>query len=181
MLTLGLGIGATTAVFSWIDAVLLRPFPGAAHANELVALESLTPNGEFITSSYADYRDFRDQSQLLAGLALERPRLLNLGDDRHTELIWAELVSGNFFAVMGVKPALGRVFAPEEYGDKFGGYPVAVISYGLWQRWFHADPAAVGKTIRLNRHEFTVVGVADSEFRGSRAALRMDVWAPMVM
>lgn len=181
VLTLGLGIGAASAVFTWIDAVLLRPFPGAEHANELLALETLASNGEFLTTSYADYRDYRDQAKLIAGLAAEQPGLLNLGDDQRAELTWAELVSGNYFAVMGVKPALGCVFAPEEYGDTPGGYPVAVIGHGLWKRRFHSDPAVVGRTIRLNRREFTIVGVAASGFRGSRAILATEVWVPLVM
>lgn len=95
--------------------------------------------------------------------------------------MWAELVSGNYFAVLGVKPALGRVFGREECGDRPGGCPVAVISDGLWKRRFRAEPSIVGRTIPLNGRELTVIGVAPPEFHGSMAGLALDVWAPFMM
>jgi predicted permease len=181
VLTLAVGIAANTTVFGWIDSVLVRPLPGVADGPRLVALETLTPNGEFITTSYPDYRDYRDHLKLLAGLAVAQPRALSVGEEDRAERIWGELVSGNYFAVLGVKPVAGRVFSPDEYGDKQGGYPVAVISHGLWTRRFNADPGAIGRTIRVNRQQLTIVGVAPAEFRGSMPGLRFDMWAPIVM
>ena len=181
MLTLALGIGANSTVFSWIDTVLLRPLPGVEEPSRLVALETLTPSGEYITTSYPNYRDLRDRNRLLAGLAGAQLRSLNLGDGERTERVWAEMVTGNYFAVLGVKPALGRVFAPEEYGGKIGGYPVAVIGDGLWKRSFRADPGIAGKTIRLSGCDFTVIGVTPPGFHGSMAGLAFDVWVPFVM
>jgi hypothetical protein len=173
--TLAVGIAANTTVFSWIDAVLLRPLPGVARQQELAAFETLTPNGEFLTTSYADYRDYRDHLTLLAGLAIAGPRALSLGQEDHAERVWGELVSGNYFAVLGVKPAIGRVFSPAEYGDKQGGYPVAVISYGLWKRRFNGERSVIGQTVRVNRQQLTIVGVAPEQFRGTIPGLSFEI------
>ena len=181
VLALAVGIAASTTVFSWIDMVLVRPIPGVANGHELLSLESLTPNGEFMTSSYPDYQDYRDHLKLLAGLAMAKPNPLSIGDEDHAERIWGELVTGNYFAVLGVKPVAGRFFAPEEYGDKQGGYPVAVISYSLWKRRFSGEPGAIGSTLRVNRQQLTVIGVAPPEFRGSVPGLTFETWVPLVM
>ena len=179
--TLAVGIAANTTVFSWIDSVLLRPMPGTADPPSLVAFETVAPNGEYLTTSYADYRDYRDNLKLISGLALAQPRALSVGEDEHAERVWGELVSGNYFAVLGMKPVLGRVFAPEEYGDREGAYPVAVIGEGLWKRMFNGDPQILNKTIRINRQRLTVIGVAPGEFHGSVPGLTFEVWAPAVM
>ena len=181
VLTLAVGIAASTTVFSWIDNVLLRPIPGVANGHELLSFESLTPNGDFMPSSYPDYQDHRDHLKLLAGLAMVRPDPLSIGEEDHAERVWGELVTGNYFAVLGVKPALGRFFSPEEYGDKQGGYPVAVIGYSLWKRRFRADPGAIGSTIRVNRRQLTIIGVAPPEFRGTMPGLAFETWIPVMM
>jgi predicted permease len=180
-LTLAVGIAANTTVFSWIDTVLLRPIPGASAPSELASFETLTPNGEFITTSYLDYRDYRDHLKLLSGLAVAQPRPLSIGADEHSERVWGELVSGNYFAVLGVRPPLGRPFSREEYGDKQGAYPVAVISQSLWQRHFSGDPHVIGRTLRVNRQQITIVGVAPAEFRGSVPGLTFEIWIPAMM
>jgi predicted permease len=181
VLTLAIGIAANTTVFSWIDTVLVRPIPGVANSRDLVSFETVTPSREFITTSYADYRDYRDHLKQLAGLTVAQPRALSLGEQDHAERVWGELVAGNYFAILGVRPELGRVFSPDEYGDKQGGYPVAVISHGLWQRFFNADPAVVGKTVRVNRQLLTVVGVVPGDFRGSISGLAFEIWIPAMM
>jgi predicted permease len=181
VLTLALGIGATTTVFTWIDGVLLHPLPGVEKPDELLSFETVAANGEFLTTSYPDYRDYRDHLTSLAGLAATQPEPLSVGEEDHAEQVWGELVSGNYFAVLGVKPALGRAFLPEEYGDKPGAFPIAVISYGLWRRRFNSDPQAVGKTIRVNRQELTIVGVAPPDFRGTIGGLAFDLWVPFMM
>jgi hypothetical protein len=131
VLTLAVGIAANTAVFSWIDSVLLRPLPGVPGGAGLLSFETTTPNGEYIPNCYPDYRDYRDHLTLLSGLALAGPTPFSLGEEDHAEQVWGELVSGNYFAVLGVKPILGRVFSPDEFGDAQGRYPVAVIGEGL--------------------------------------------------
>jgi len=181
VLTLAIGIAANTAVFSWVDAVLLRPLPGVSDSGRLVAFETTTPNGEFVTTSYADYRDYRDHLKLLSGLTLSQPRAFNLGEEDQAERVWGELVAGNYFAVLGVRPLLGRTFSPEEFGDKEGAYPVAVISEALWQHRFQRNPAVLGKTIRVNRQQLTIIGVVPASFHGTIPGLTFELWAPAMM
>lgn len=179
--SLALGIGANTTTFSWIDGFVLRPIKGVTNGNELVALQTVAPSGELLLSSYPDYRDYRDSSGLLAGIigSIEYPLTLGSGEDAVP--VWAELVTGNFFEVLGVKPVLGRVFLPEEWGERRGGYPVAVLSHHLWQARFHSDAAIVGQTIQLNRQPFTVIGVAPRDFHGAFVGVDWDLWAPLMM
>jgi predicted permease len=182
VLTLGLGIAVNTTVFSWINSVLLHPFPGVGDPHELALIETVTPTGEFlVNTSYLDYRDYRDNLQLVSGVALGRFTPLSVGADGRTARAWAELVSANYFDVLKVKPVLGRVFLAEERGEQEGGAPVAVISFGMWQTRFGGDPKVLGKTIRLNRHELTIIGVAPREFHGSLAGVVYDVWIPVTM
>ena len=183
VLTLGLGIACTTTVFSWVDGVLLHPYPGTSRSDELAALEMVTPgapNGG-TAISWLDYRDFRDRMRGLSGLAVRRQCAFTLGDAPQGRLAWGELVSGDFFEVMGVKPMLGRVFTHEEDGDSLGAYPVAVISERLWRSYFHSDAAIAGKTVRVNRHTLTIAGVVPAEFRGSSPVMVYDFWTPITM
>ncbi len=181
VLTLALGIGASTTVFNWVDAVLLRPLPGVEKSNELVAFENSAPDGTFLTTSYLDYRDYRDNLNSLAGLAASQLEPLTVGSADHPQQVWGEMVTGNYFEVLGVKPILGRVFSPDEYGYKPDGFPLAVISSRLWRSYFNADPTIVGRTIRVNQHELTVIGVAPPDFRGTLSGLSFDVWIPFMM
>ena len=183
VLTLGLGIASTTTVFSWIDSVILHPYPGTTRSEELAALEMVTtgaPNGG-TGVSWLDYRDYRDRLKGLSGLAIHRQCAFTLGDGQPARLTWGELVSGNYFDVMGVRPSLGRVFTREESADSLGAYPVAVISARLWRSYFHSDPRIVGKTMRVNRHSLTIVGVVPAEFRGTSPVMQYDFWAPVTM
>jgi len=184
MLTLGLGIACTTTVFSWVDAVLLHPFPGASRSDELATLEMITanaPNGG-TAISWLDYRDYRDRLKSLSGLAVLRRQCgFTLGDAQRARLAWGELVSGNYFEVLGVKPLVGRFFTHEEAGESLGAYPVVVISARLWRDYFQGDPAVAGKTLRVNRHALTVAGVAPAEFRGSWPVMQFDLWVPVTM
>ena len=178
VLTLAIGLAVTVTAFSWIDAVLIQPLSGVAEPGRLVTLESVMPNGDWVPNSYPDYIDFRDRLKLLDGIAAARPVALTVGQEEHAERVEGELVSGNFFGVLGVKPELGRVFLPEEYGDKPGAFPIAVVSDRYWRSHLHADPAIAGKTIRINQHELTIVGVAPASFHGSMPALAFDLWVP---
>jgi len=147
VLTLAIGIGASATVFTWIDAVLLQPLGGVADPSRLVTVESVTPGGELVPNSYPDYIDYRDRLKLLDGIAVERPMAFSIGIADHAQRVWGELVSGNFFAVLGVKPEVGRVFLPAEYGDAPGSFPVAVISDRYWRSHYNSDPSIAGKTI----------------------------------
>lgn len=180
--TLAVGIAVNTTVFSWIDSVLLSPYPAVARPSELLVLETVTSTGRYLVStSYQDYRDYRDNLKLLDGLAVARHTPMSIGPEGRTERAWGELVSGNYFKVLGVNPVLGRTFLPEESADRPGAFPVAVISYRMWQKRFRGDPSIVGRIIRLNRREIAIIGVAPRDFRGTLAGLTYDVWMPVTM
>ena len=181
VLKLALGIAVNTTVFGWIDGLLLHPLPGVGDAHQLLHLETVTTSGEYLGMSHLDYRDFRDNLKLVSELATARHTPLSVGAAGRTERAWAELVSANLFDVLRIKPVLGRAFLPEESGDKPGAYPVAVISHRMWRKRFQGDPNVLGKTIRLNRHELTIIGVAPAGFQGTWAGLAYDVWMPITM
>jgi putative ABC transport system permease protein len=182
VLTLGLGISVNTTVFSWINTVLLHPFPGVGDPHSLALIETVTPTGEFlVNTSYIDYQDYRDNLQLVSGVALGRFTPLSVGADGRTDRAWAELVSANYFDLLQVKPVLGRTFLPEEGRDREGGAQLAVISHRMWQTRFGGDSKVLGKIIRLNRHPLTIIGVAPPEFHGTLAGVLFDVWIPVTM
>jgi hypothetical protein len=181
VLTLALGIAANATVFGWIDTLLVRPFPGVAGGGRLVALETVSPSGEYSNTSYRDYRDYRDSVKSFSGLAASLLNAFNVGPSDNPRRIYGEYVSGNYFAVLGVKPIGGRAFLPSEYGDSPGAFPAAVIGYRLWRSLFQGDPGVVGRTIRVNRYQLTVAGIAPEEFRGTMPGMRMEIWIPMSM
>lgn len=183
VLTLALGIAATSTVFSWTDSILLHPYPGVSMSGgELAAFEMNTataPNGGHQVS-YPDYREYRDRLKLISGLALHRQDAFNLGNSTTAQLVWGELVSPNYFDVLGARLVLGRGFSTEAE-DAPGGSPAVVISERLWRTRLSADPAIIGKPIHINRHPLTVVGVVRGDFRGTVPAFTFDVWVPMNM
>lgn len=181
VITLALGMGASTTVFGWIDAVLVHPIPGIERPNEIVALENVTPDGQPITTSYPDFQDYRDHLNLLAGVAVARHTSVSIGEPEHAERVPAQFVSGNFFDVLGVQPRVGRFYTAEEHDDKPRAFPVAVISYSLWQSHFNSNPAIAGKLIKVNQHDLTIIGVTPQDFRGSVPGLAFDIWIPNVM
>lgn len=181
VLTLAIGIAASATVFGWVDTILLHPLPGVDRPDRVVALETVTPGGDFVPNSYPDYIDFRDHLKLVDGVAVTRPAAFRVGKEEHAERVWGELVSGNYFAVLGAKAELGRTFLPSEYGDKPGAFPLAVISDRFWRSHFAADPQIVGRTIRVNQHELTIVGVAAPDFHGSMPGEAFDLWVPYMM
>jgi predicted permease len=176
--TLATGIGACATAFTWIDAVMLQPLSGVRDPGRLAAIESVTPNGEWVPNSYPDFIDFRDHLKQFDGIAVSHPSAFSVGREDHGERVWGELVSGNFFSVLGVQAETGRLFLPSEYGDAPGAYPVAVISDRYWRAHYGADPAIAGRTIRINQHELTIVGVAAPAFHGSMPVAAFDVWVP---
>jgi len=181
ILTLALGIAVNTVVFSWVDLVLLHPLPGTGDGRRLMVFESVQPDGEGRNISYADFRDYRDHLSLSKVAISLQNNALSLGEGEHAERVWAELVSGNYFDVLGVKPLLGRFFRQEEQGDQPGAAPVAVISERLWRSRFHSDPQALGSTIRVNRRDLTIVGIAPANFYGAARGLDYDMWVPLTM
>jgi predicted permease len=180
ILTLALGIAASTTVFSWTRSVLLDPIPGASDGNRLMALESTSASGSWVPTSWLDYIDFRKYLTSFSGLAAAYPRHLAVGDARHSDRRAAELVSANFFDVLGVSPALGHFF-PASLDVAEGAQPTAVISWSLWQSQWHGDSTIIGQRVQINGYPFTVAGVAPSSFHGSMPGQRIDIWVPAIM
>ncbi len=180
--TLALGIAANTTVFSWVDGLLLHPFPGSTGSDRLAVLEMNTgaPSGG-IQMSWLDRRDYQRSLKSLAGIALQREDVFNLGEGTNIQAVWGQFVSGNYFAVLGLRPELGRVFTNEEDGDKLGAYPVAVISHWLWRSRFHSDPKTVGRSVRINGRLLTIVGVTPPEFCGAMPGMLFQIWVPATM
>jgi predicted permease len=180
-LTLGVAIAANTTVFGWVDAVLLRPLPGVSAAGELVAIEEISPEGKSIPCPHPDFRDFQREMRLISGAFASHLSPFTIGEMDNAHRVMGQSVSANMFAVLGVKAAVGRVFSPDEDRDSPGAFPIAVISDRLWRADFHADPAIVGKPVRMNGHQLTIVGVTPPEFHGSFGGLALDVWVPLSM
>jgi macrolide transport system ATP-binding/permease protein len=180
VLTLALGIGANTTVFTMLKGIVLRPLPGVRAADELVVLLSASRSGERGPMNYLDYADVRDRSTTLAGVAGTFPVAMTLGTGDNAERVWGELVTGNLFGVLGVGPALGRLIT--EADDRAAGsQPVAVISYALWQRKFKGDPGVIGRSLQVGTHLLTIVGVTAREYRGSMVGLGLHVFVPLRM
>jgi len=174
VLTLALGIGINTTVFTLANAVFLRQLPVAA-PQKLVWMFSDREN----PNSYPDYLEFRNQVDLFDGVLAYDWMPLNMGNDGEAERVQGTLVSGNYFDVLGVKPQLGRTFLPNE--EKTDASPVAVISHSLWQRRFNSDPTVVGKSMLLNGHAFTIIGVGSNGFVGTEEAFPREIWIPLTM
>ncbi len=180
ILTLALGIGANTTIFSLVNAVVFRPF-GVEHQNELVFFNMHLAKAEFPSTSYPDYKDYRDRNTVLSSLALYRivPMNLSRGSGENSRL-WGYEVSGNYFDTLGVKPARGRVLHPED-DVKRGGHPVAVITYNCWQRRFAGDPDIAGKKIKVNGLDFTILGVTPKNFVGTELIFTPEIFVPVAM
>ncbi|HUJ32212.1 MAG TPA: ABC transporter permease [Candidatus Acidoferrum sp.] len=181
VLTLALGIGANSTIFSWISSTLLNPIPGVTRTAGAVTVmrgeRSDHPSPPF---SYLDYRDLRDHSRSFAGLLGYHDDFISLTGVGKPERVYGALTSANYFDVLGVHPILGRGFVPAEEEQRAGA-AVAVISYGLWQTHFGKDPSVIGRTMQINRHPYTIIGVAPREFHGCKTGLRTDVWIPLTM
>ena len=180
VITLALGIGANTAIFSLIDVVLLKSLP-VKDPEQLVALTSVIGAQERRPSfSYPTFHDLRARNQVFAEIFAYDGLALNLSEGDRTERVSGQLVSGNFFSGLGAAPLLGRVFSAED--DKSpGAHPVAILGHNFWQRRFASDPNVVGRTIRLNGYPFTVIGIAAPGFFGVEVGASPEVWVPMMM
>lgn len=176
VVTLALGIGVNSTVFTWLNATLLNPIPGLSHAGNVVAVN----RNRASTLSYLDFQDLRDRTKSFSGMTAFTLWPLNLTGQAKPERVWGTLVTADYFRVLGVSPVLGRGFQASE-GVAPGAAPVAVISYRLWQTRFGGDRAILGQTIHLNTHPFTIVGVAPPVFQGSTTGLRADLWVPVTM
>ncbi len=182
VLTLALGIGANTAIFSYVNALLLRPPSGVTESGKLLEVWNRLPDGGYLQHSYPDYVYYRDHSGVFSGLAAysSDPERVSWRVGGETELIAGQLVSGNFFSVLRVTPALGRSFLPEEDQVPLRN-PVVVLNHTFWRNRLGSDVGVVGKSLTLNGHSFNVVGVAPSNFNGIETGFIPDFWVPITM
>ena len=181
VMSLAVGIGANSTIFSIASAMLLRPLPGLSAPDRLLDIGRSRKPGEFDTVSYPNYKDIRDRVTTISGVyAYEiEPHAMSLGGEGDAERIYGGLVSGNYFSVLGTAPARGRLLHADD-DTEVGSAPVAVISHELWVRRFAADNNIVGRQIRVNGFPFAVVGVAPQGFQGT-TLLRSDLWVPLSM
>jgi predicted permease len=179
ILTLALGIGANTAIFSVINAVLIRPLP-VERSSELVSINETLSGNTFPTLSFPNYQDMRDRNTVLSGLAAYRILPASLGLPGSSQRLWGYLVTGNYFEMLGVKPVRGRLLQPED--DRVpGSHPVAVISYNCWQKRFGGDASVVNRVVKFNSMDFTVLGVVPQGFFGTELFYIPEVFFPTMM
>jgi len=188
ILSLALGIGANTTIFTLLNTLFLNPLP-VDKPSELVgvltvASRNATQFGNLLPLSYPNLKDFRERNRVLTGLAAYSPPLpLSLsvaGATTEPQRVFAQLVTGDYFDVLGVRPAAGRFFVPDEDRTR-ESHPVAVVGYGLWQRRFGGRADAIGQVVSLNRREFTIVGVAPEGFKGVTSMFGPELWLPSMM
>jgi predicted permease len=185
VLSLALGIGANTAIFSLVDGIVFRPLP-VPNPGGLVTIDIAASRlTSFGASSYLDWVDLSARSKSFQALATRQDMSAALNPagvvpDGKPQVVWGQLVSGNFFSMLGVRPVLGRAFLPEE-DQTPGKYPVMIISYSLWNRLFARNPDVIGKQAQMSGHSFTIVGVTPESFAGVDLWSRPDVYLPMMM
>ena len=181
VLTLALGIGANSTILSWIGATMFNPIPGARNTGRMLSLQrgerSEHPTPPF---SYPDFVDLRGGTKSFSGMIAEHQDYISITGSAKPERIYGELTSADYFEVLGVQPHLGRTLISTRANERAGA-AIAVLSYGLWQKRFGADPGIIGKTIQLNLHPYTIVGVAPEGFRGVLIGLRSDIFLPLGM
>jgi len=178
MLALGLGIGANTAIFSVFNGILWRPLP-VKDSQQLVILASKPHAIDFpLQLSYPDFKDYRELKAVFFDLAAYVPNPVNFGAEGRPERAWAEMVSGNYFSMLGLEAARGRTFASDE-GWVPGKDPLMVLSYKYWQKRFGGSPAIIGQTVQVNNHAFTIIGVAPESWRGAYYFLEPDFYLPL--
>jgi len=182
VLTLALGIGGNATVFSWIRALLLSPLPGIADSGRMAVAETVMPSGEYHTSSYPDFKDYRARNHVFSELFGFEMALaeMSLRDDAPPERVAGIIATENYFDVLGVHAAMGRTFH-EEPNQALNSDPYIVLGHGLWARRFGSDPNVVGTTVHLNGHPFTVIGVMPRNFYGTIVGINAEYFVPMMM
>jgi macrolide transport system ATP-binding/permease protein len=185
ILCLTIGIGATTAVFSWIEGVLLRPFPGVAHQERMMAVAGTYRGvagapGDSTDLSWPDFQDFQKNCKLSDAFIVDRITSVRLAIGDRADRAIGSVVSANYFDALGVHPTLGRGFEPaEDFGRN--AHPVVVISYQMWKERFHGDPAIIGRAQMFNGMPHTIIGVAPEGFYGTFVGWAMQFWVPVSM
>jgi len=186
-LSIGLALGANTTIFTWMEGLILNPYPHIAGADRLVALNTANADGSASGEppiSWPEFQDWRARMTAFDGMAawnVTRFYLRAPNQSRNVaqgEPVWGLMVSGDYFDVLGVRAGLGRGLRPDDERD---AVPVAVISHGFWQRRFGGDPAVVGRHVTLNQVEVTIIGVAPPRFVGTLVGLAFDFWVPVTL
>lgn len=180
VLTLALGIGANATVFSWMEGLVLNPFPSVREPSRLVSVKLMTKNGPGSSMSYPAFAALRAGAHTLDGLTAYQFYQFGLQDpvaDGPAQPVWGVFASENYFSVLGVRPVLGRAFVASDTIS--GAPPVAVLGNALWRHRFASDPAIIGRVVRLNGHDVTVVGVSPPGFAGSFAGFNFELWVPL--
>ncbi|HEX3745874.1 MAG TPA: ABC transporter permease [Bryobacteraceae bacterium] len=178
ILSLALGIGANTTIFTLVNAVLLRPLP-VPHPETLLAMYTLdSRNPGDWGNSYPNYRDFRDRNPVFSSLLVYTGVGINLTGGAEPHLVVGQLASGNYFSTLGINPLIGRGFLPEEDSPS-GASQVAVISYRFWQQEYAGDPNVLSRKLSLNGRDFRIIGVAPNRFLGLDTLEASDIWVPM--
>src|SRR5262245_24403190 len=173
VLTLALGIGANTAIFSVVNALLLRPLP-YVESERLVLLSEKSRTGERDSASYLNYADWRARAQSFEGMAASHPRSLTLTGGDKAELVRGRSVNWNFFQLLGVNPLCGRLF--NEADDRYGAARTLIVSHGFWQGRLGGDANVIGKSVRMTNESYTVIGVLPPGFEYFTAA---DFYTPL--
>jgi predicted permease len=183
-LSLALGIGANTAIFTLMDQILLRKLPVKDPDRFVMLYQQGLHNGSNMGTrmhSYPVYQDLQQRAEPLVEVICRRLAPASVSIDNQTERVSAELVSGNYFTMLGVKPAIGRVFSSEEDDRVYGGHPVVVLSYDYWVRRFARDPNVIGKKIQVNDYPMNIIGVSAAEFRGFDPTQSPQIRVPILM
>lgn len=180
ILSLGIGIGVNTVVFSWMQLLLFNPLPGVKGGGNLQLIEPRTDNGGFPGVSWLESRDLRERLRSFRGLVASRIIPFNVGEASRVERTFGQFVSDNYFSELGVEPAFGRLLGPQDLA-RVGGEPVVVVSYGFWESKLARAPNAIGQTLRVNNQPLTIVGITPPRFQGTTLGLQFDVWVPATL
>lgn len=178
--SLGIGIGVNTAVFSWIQAIVLRPLPGVPKATDFHLVEPRSEVGSHPGTSWREYLDLQQRLSSLPDLIAFRMTPFTVGAADHAERTYGLLVSGNYFSALRLRPALGRFLRPDE-ASHAGAAPVVVISHEFWQTRYNGAPSVLGQTLRVNDRPLTIIGVTPPNFQGTVLSLKFDLWVPATL
>jgi predicted permease len=179
-LSMAIGIGANTVVFSWIQARILEPIPGVSGGSRFWLVEPRKEGDLYPGGAWIEYGDLKEQVKSFEALFAFRIAPMYVGRPGQVERVFGVLASANYFSALGLRPAAGRFLEAHDV-QRPGAEPVAVISYGLWQTLFEGDAQAIGRSVRVNGRELTVIGVTPDEFQGTVMGLNFDVWVPATM
>lgn len=180
ILSLGVGIGVNTVVFSWIQMFVLDPLPGVRRSGTLQLIEPRADTGRYAGVSWREYVDLRERMPAFDDLLASRTLAVNVGDAPATERAYAQLVSGNFFTALDLRPSVGRILRPEET-VRPGAEAVVVISHDYWQSRLGGAPDVLRKRLRVNERDLTIIGIAPEGFQGTILGLQFDLWIPATM